>query len=142
MRLAAMPAPLPFAALSGRRSMVGIDNLVGAVRHSMTTPACANETFIVADPGTLTLPQIIATWRATMGRSAGLFGAPPSLIRTAFRLIGRPDLWERIDGNLEVSAARLAATGWRPAVDTAAGLRAMIQPGSGRKSGAASRSTR
>jgi UDP-glucose 4-epimerase len=142
MRLAAMPVPLPFAALSGRRSMVGIDNLIGAVRHSLTTPACANETFVVADPGALTLPQIIATWRAAAGRPAGLFRVPPQLIKTAFRLIGRHDLWERIDGNLEASAARLAATGWQPTVDTAAGLAAMIQPASGRKSGAASRSTR
>jgi UDP-glucose 4-epimerase len=126
MRLAATPVPLPFAALSGRRSMVGIDNLIGAVRHSLTTPACANETFIVADPNALTLPQIIATWRTAAGRPVGLFRAPPQLMKTAFRAIGRHDLWERIDGNLEASAERLTATGWRPAVDTAAGLDAMI----------------
>ena len=126
MRLAALPMPLPLAALSGRRSLVGIDNLIGAVLHSLTTPACGNETFIVADPDAVTLPQIIAIWRRAAGRGPGLFDVPPRLIKTAFQIIGRGDLWERIDGRLEASSAKLAATGWRPAVDTPGGLAAMV----------------
>lgn len=124
-RLAELPIPLPLAALSGRRSLVSIRNLTDAVTHSIVTPACANETFIVADPKAVTLPEIIMTLRAAAGRQPRLFSIPPQLIKAAFLLTGRGDLWSRVDGDLEVSAAKLIATGWTPESDTERGLATM-----------------
>src|ERR1700674_4148348 len=57
VRLAALPVPLPFGALAGRRSLLAIDNLVAAIRFALDEPKTAGETFIVADPDQpLTLP--------------------------------------------------------------------------------------
>ena len=127
MRLAATRWPLPFAALTGRRSLLSVDNLIGAIQLAMTSPATRDETYVIADLHALTLPEIIAALRAALGRPPGLFPLPPALLANALRLIGRHDLWQRLGGSLVVDPAKLAAAGWRPTVDTRAGLTAMMQ---------------
>ncbi len=50
MRLAALPVPLPFAALTARRSLVSLANLAAAITFVLRHDACAGETYVVADP--------------------------------------------------------------------------------------------
>ncbi|MGE0565666.1 MAG: NAD-dependent epimerase/dehydratase family protein [Pseudolabrys sp.] len=142
LRLATLPIPLPLGALSGRRSLVAVENLIGAILHCLSEPQTTGETYIVANPDAVTVPQIVATLRQSMGRRAGLFPVPPGLLKTAFGLIGRRDLWDRLDGSLEVSAAKLAATGWQPVLTLNDSLAAMAQATAERNPGTASRSTR
>ena len=79
--------------------------------------------------------------RAGQGRAAGLIPIPPALMALPLKAIGRAHLWERLGGDLVVDPAKLLAAGWRPPVETRAGLAAMVQAASPRKSGTASRST-
>ena len=51
VRLAASPWPLPFGALTGRRSLLAVDNLISAIQFAMQSPTTRNETYIVADFG-------------------------------------------------------------------------------------------
>ena len=44
-------------------------------------------------------------------------------------MIGQDDSWQRLGGSLVASPAKLIAAGWRPVVDTRAGLAAMMRPG-------------
>ncbi len=127
MRLARLPLPLPFASFTNRRSMVALDNLIAAVRLVLESPAAAGETFIVADPQPLTFAEIVTILRAAMGRRPGLVPVPPALFARALALIGQRELWERLGGNLMADPGKLIAAGWRPVVDTAAGLTAMAQ---------------
>ena len=141
IRLARLPLPLPFASFANRRSMVALDNLIAAVRFALESPAAVGETFIVADPQAPTLAEIVTILRAAMGRRAGLLPVPPQLFETPLAAIGKRDLWERLGGTLVADPGKLIAAGWRPVIDTTAGLTAMAQAASPRKSGTASRST-
>jgi len=141
LKLADTSLPLPFAGLGNQRSLLAVDNLVSAVRHSLAQPGMQDETYIVADDGPVSLADMISIMRIACGRRPRLYALPPALFSAPLWLIGRGDLWERIGGTLVVDTAKLRATGWRPVIDTRAGLAAMAQAASPRKSGTASRST-
>jgi len=126
VRLAASPWPLPFAALTGRRSLLAVDNLIGAIRFAMGSPATKNETYVIADLDAFTLPEIIGVLRAAIARSPRLFPLPQRLLAGGLRMIGQDDLWQRLGGSLVASSVKLIGAGWRPAVDTHQGLASMM----------------
>jgi nucleoside-diphosphate-sugar epimerase len=126
-RLAALPLPLPLARLTNRRSLLGVDNLVGAILFALRTPATRGDTYLVADPQPVAFAEIVAAFRAARGRPRALFGFPPRLIEMAARLAGGVDLWERLGGELVVDPGKLIAAGWAPARDTRAALIAVAR---------------
>jgi UDP-glucose 4-epimerase len=142
MQFAQTPWPLPFGSFANRRSLVARANLIAAIRLSLDAPATIGETYIVADPTPLTLADIIAALRAGEGRAPRLVPIPPSLIAMALNTMGRTEVWERLGGELIADPAKLMRAGWHPSIETRAGLAAMAQATSPRKSGTASRSTR
>jgi nucleoside-diphosphate-sugar epimerase len=123
-RLAALPLPLPLAAFANRRSLLGLDNLIGAIRFVLQNPTTRGETYLVADPQPASFAAIVAAFRAGHGRPPGLFRFPPRLIETAARLVGGADLWDRLGRELVVDPGKLMAAGWSPARDTKAALSA------------------
>jgi UDP-glucose 4-epimerase len=125
-RLASRPFPLPFGAFANRRSLLGIDNFADAMMFVLSHPA-THEVFLVADPKPVSLAEIIAAFRAGLGREPGLFSVSPRLIEGAARLLGGAALWERIGGELVVDPAKLVAAGWSPAADTKAALKKCVQ---------------
>ncbi len=141
MRIARSPWPLPFGAMRNRRSLLARENLIAAIHLALTTPAMANETYVVADREALTLGEIVRAMRAGLGRRPGLVPVPPVLMSLPLKAMGRRHLWERLGGASVIDPAKLLAAGWRPPVETRPGLAAMVQAASPRKSGTASRST-
>jgi nucleoside-diphosphate-sugar epimerase len=127
VRLAAAPLPLPFATLTGRRSLLAVDNLTSAVEFVMKSPAARDQTYVVADVDALALPEIVKVLRAAIERPARLFAVPQALIANALRLVGQEDLWRRMGGSLVASPAKLMAAGWQPVVAIRAGLTAMMR---------------
>ena len=141
LRLVRMPVPLPFGRLSNKRSLLGVDNLIAAVRFALETERAANETFVVADPNSVSVAEIVAICRAATGRRPNLLSVPPSLFAGLFALAGQQERWNRLAGSLEAPPEKLMVAGWRPVTDTTAGLTALLQAASPPKSGTASRST-
>jgi nucleoside-diphosphate-sugar epimerase len=131
VRLAAASWPLPFGALTGRRSLLAVDNLIGAIQLAMTSPATKDETYVIADLDALTLPEIIAVLRTAVDRPPRLLPVPPWMLAGALRMIGQGDLWQRLGGSLMANPAKLVAAGWRPALGTREGLSAMMQAPTG-----------
>lgn len=125
VRLARWPLPLPFGALTARRSLLGLDNLSAAVRLALDAPTTAGQTFVVADPEPLTVAEILSAIRAASGRPPGLFRVPPGAFALVLKALGRSDLWNRVGGSLVVDPAKLIAAGWRPSTGTRTGLAAM-----------------
>ena len=115
--------------------------LIAAIHFVLGAETTAGETYVVADPTTLTLAEIVTAMRAGAQRGPRLIPVPPVLLAASLRAIGRPDVWERLGGHSVVDPGRLLTAGWRPAVETRAGLAAMVQAASPRKSGTASRNT-
>jgi nucleoside-diphosphate-sugar epimerase len=137
LRVAHARWPLPLRDFVNRRSLLGIDNLVRAMEFVLSAPAAVGETYIVADPGTPPrLADVIAILRQAQGRRPMIFPLPQYYLEKPMRLL-RPDLWERIGGNLRADPAKLLAAGWQPLHDTRDGLIALIQ---GAETAATSRS--
>jgi len=142
LQLAQTAWPLPVRWLRGRRSLLARQNLIEAIHFALRASATAGETYLVADPAPLTLPEIVTALRAGQGRRPGLLPVPPALLAAVFKATQRTEEWDRLAGNLVVDPGKLLAAGWRPTLETRDGLAAMAQAASPRKSGTASRSTR
>ena len=137
LRAAQSRWPLPVKDFVNRRSLLGIDNLVSAMEFVLSATATLDETYIVADPGTPPrLAEVMAILRQAQGRRPMIFALSRPTVEMPMRLL-RPDLWERLSGNLRADPAKLLAAGWQPLHDTRDGLIALIQ---GAETVAASRS--
>jgi nucleoside-diphosphate-sugar epimerase len=137
LRAAQSRWPLPVKDFVNRRSLLGVDNLVSAVEFVLSAAVALNETYIVADPGTPPrLAEVMAILRQAPGRRPMIFALSRPTVEMPMRLL-RPDLWERLSGNLRADPAKLLAAGWQPLHDTRDGLIALIQ---GAETAAASRS--
>jgi UDP-glucose 4-epimerase len=121
-RLARSPVPLPFGTLSGRRSLLGMPNFGSAVLHALESPRTARSTFLVADPGPLTTPEIIAALRRGLGRRPGMFNLPLAPLRAIAQLASLSAAWDRVASDLIADTSALEATGWRPVETAAEGL--------------------
>lgn len=131
LRAARLRLPLPVKDFVNRRSLLGIDNFVSALRFVLSSPAAIGETYIVADPGIPPrLPDLIATLRRAQGRRPLVLPLPPHYLQAPLRALRRDGLWQRLGGNLRVDPGKLIAAGWRPAHDTSAGLAALVAPAS------------
>ncbi len=126
-RLAALPVPLPFGAFTNRRSVLSVHNLVAAIAHVLRHPASGGETYVVADLQPVSLADIVTALRAGLGRAPRLLKAPPGLVRLGLAMLGRSRNWDQLDGQLIVDPSKLIGAGWRPELDTAAGLAAMAR---------------
>jgi nucleoside-diphosphate-sugar epimerase len=118
MQLAALPIPLPFGALKGRRSLVSLANLASAISFVLRDATCADETYVVADPTPVTVGEIVTALRRGRGKPPGLIAVPGALLRLGLIAIGRGINWEQISGRLVADPAKLISAGWRPERDT------------------------
>jgi UDP-glucose 4-epimerase len=141
VRLAQSPWPLPFGAFSNRRSLLARENLVAAIHLALATSATLGETYLVADPSPLTLAEIVTVLRTAQGRRPTLLPVPRPIVGALLKAFGQNEIWQRIGADAVVDPAKLLAAGWKPNTDTRAGLAAMVQAASPRKSGTASRNT-
>ena len=129
LKLARTPYPLPLASLAGRRSLVSVESLAGAVATALEAPGPLRRPLVVADPDPLTLPEMLAALRAGLGRGPGLLPCPVPLIGLACRATGREAAFDRRSGSLVARAAGLEALGWRPAQASRDGLAALARTG-------------
>jgi nucleoside-diphosphate-sugar epimerase len=128
IQLAHSPFPLPLGSLRARRSVLAVENLLAAIVAVVTTPETLRRPFIVADPQALTVAEMIAIMRQSLGRRANVFPFPGKLLELSLRAVGRNDIHERLFGPLVADPSALMGLGWTPPLDTAAGLVRLMQP--------------
>src|SRR5690606_10827878 len=73
--------PLPFAAIANRRQFVGVRNLADAVLLAATRPSVAGNVFHIADPETVSTPQLCRVIGAALGVEPRLWPLPVALLR-------------------------------------------------------------
>jgi UDP-glucose 4-epimerase len=125
--LARSPYPLPLGGLTARRSLLALDNLADAVDTILRTAGTLRRPFIVADPDTLTVSEMIAAMRKGLGRRPGLVRVPGALLRIALETAGRGEWYERLARPLVADCSALTAIGWRAALSTREGLQALMK---------------
>jgi nucleoside-diphosphate-sugar epimerase len=113
-RISRLPIPLPFGALTGRRSVLSIQNFNSAVEMVLTKSSARGETFIVSDPMPVTIGDLVARYRANLGRSRGLIPIPEKWLEYSLKAIGQSAVWQRIGCPLVAYPSKLLALGWEP----------------------------
>lgn len=129
MRLAASPYPLPFAALSARRSILSLPNLLSAIEHVLKATEPLRRPLLVADPEPLTMAEMIAAMRSGLGRRSGLFPVPAPILKATFAAGGRSEAYRRLAEPLVVRTDALCALGWAAPLTTREGLARLVQGG-------------
>lgn len=127
MRLARSPLPLPLGALTGRRSLLALENLAAAIEAVLRVATPLRRVFIATDPHALTVAEMIAAMRQGLGRRPGVFWLPPSFLRLPLRAAGHQDDYELLASPLVADASALMQLGWAPPVATPAGLAALMR---------------
>jgi UDP-glucose 4-epimerase len=113
--------PLPLGAVENRRAFLGIDNLASFVTHRLAGPAGSQfEVFVLADDEQVSTADFIRMLAGAHGRKARLFRFPLPMLRIVLDRFGLSDA---ILKSLEIDTSRAKATGWRPALSMAEGLR-------------------
>ncbi len=129
IRLARLPLPLPFGALTNKRSLLAVENLISVIRLLIARDEVRNQVFLIADATPVSLPEIISRLRYGMGRPASLISISPRRLSSVFHMCRMSQTWEKLTGNLVVSIARLKDIGYSPVVETPEGLAAMTAGG-------------
>lgn len=111
------PLPLPFGALSNRRSLVALANLVDFLVLVARHPKAANRVFLISDGRDLSLSELMTLLRDRLGGRAVLFPIPMRLLRHVGVLLGRKAYVERLCSSLQVDVSSVCRElGWHPVV--------------------------
>jgi nucleoside-diphosphate-sugar epimerase len=113
-KISRLPVPLPFGALTAQRSVLSVQNFSSAVATVLTDSRARQETFIVADPTPLTVPDLIARYRASLGWSPWLIPVPEKWLELSISAVGQKGMWQRIGCPLLARPRKLLALGWNP----------------------------
>lgn len=123
-RLVQRGLPLPLGAISNRRSLVALDNLVDLIVTCINHPAAANQTFLVSDGEDLSTPDLIRRLARALDRPARLFLVPTAVLMVGGLLLGKREEAARLCGSLQVHITKARkALGWTPPVSVDEGLR-------------------
>lgn len=127
VKLARSPWPLPLGSITARRSLLALENLASAIEVVLAAARPLRRSYIVADRDALTVGQMIAAMRQGLARKPKVFRFPPALLAALSRAAGQGEAYSRVAGPSVADPSALMALGWRPAVETTSGLRALMR---------------
>ena len=141
LRLCDGPLPLPFGAVTNRRSLIYLANLTAAIRECITNAGAAGKTFLLRDGEDISTTELIRRLRAALGRPARLISVPPSSLRRLAGCIGRKGVAARLLDSLTVDDGLIRSSlGWSPPHGLDDGLRSTAEwfkaPGTARRGAA------
>lgn len=124
MRALVIGLPLPLGAVSNRRSLVALDNVVDLIVTCVGHPAAANETFLVSDGEDLSTTELVRRLAHALGCSARLVPVPAAVLMAGATLLGKREMATRLCSTLTVNITKVRETlGWIPPVSVDEGLR-------------------
>jgi nucleoside-diphosphate-sugar epimerase len=121
--------PLPFAGIDNRRSLLGIENLVGALAAVLADDG-ADEggritPYLLADAEAVSTPGLVRELAVALNVEPRLFAVPTGLLRFAGVLTGHSAAVARLTTSLEVDIRAFRTRfGWSPPCTLAQGLAA------------------
>lgn len=125
LALSQTPLPLPLAGLAGRRPLVDVAAVAGAVACLLDAAVAPLPVHVASDQTALTPGEIVAAFRRGRGRSARLFALPGRLVGAAAAVTGRWALWQALQADQSCDARPLALLGWHPVADSRPRLAAL-----------------
>lgn len=124
LKLLSSGVPLPFGAITNKRSFVSVWNLADFLATCVLNRQAAGEVFLVSDMEDVTLPGLLRGLAVGMEKEAPLFSFSPGLLRFVAGVAGKGAMFEKLCGNLTVDASHAhTVLNWHPPVPLAEGLR-------------------
>ncbi len=119
--------PLPLGAIHNQRSLVYLDNLVDLIFECCSNPNAAGETFLVSDDFDVSTSQFLSVVSKAMGIKTWLMPIPMSWLIAASKIIGKPQIAQRLCGNLQVDISHTKKTlDWSPKVTFSDGIQRTV----------------
>ncbi len=94
--------PLPLGAISNRRTMLAIDNVVTAIEAALTVEPVPRHPVVLGDLEPVSTPQLVRYLAEGMGRRARLVPVPVRALETAGAWLGKGSEIERLVQDLEI----------------------------------------
>jgi len=117
--------PLPFGAVSNRRSLVYLGNLVDAISVCLSHPAAAGKTYFVSDGEEVSTPDLIRRLATALEQNPKLLRIPLGPVKLAGRLIGKSREIERLVGSLTMNCGSIRRElDWTPPYSMQEGIAA------------------
>lgn len=123
--------PLPLGAVHNARSMIALENLIDFIAMCADrekSPSAANETFLVSDGEEVSTTELLRKVANAYGSHARLIPAPMNVLKLMAKMMGRPEMADRLLCSLVVDSAKAHnLLGWHPVVTMDEQLRKMAQ---------------
>lgn len=117
LNLAHSGIPLPLAAITNRRSLVGVRNLSDLLILCMESAAAVGQTYLAAEPETHSTAGLVRALRRNLGRPDRIFGMPQALLQALIRVMGVESQFKKLCGSLEVCSDKVRSElNWTPRV--------------------------
>ncbi len=127
MRWVEKGIPLPLGAIHNVRSLVFLDNLVDLILTCCVHPNAKGEVFLVSDNNDVSTSQLLNVVAKAMSKSDRMLPIPMSWLNLAARLIGKPQIAQRLCGNLQVDISHTMDTlSWKPPYSFEAGVKKTV----------------
>ena len=117
--------PLPFKLVRNRRSLLSVENLADLVYRILIETASGGNsgTYNVADPGTVSLPEILDALSEGVEKPLRLIPVPVGLLELALRACGKKRVIDGMLGDLVLNTTKVETEfSWTPPVSTRMGI--------------------
>jgi len=120
--------PMPFAAVSNRRSFIDIEDLCEVLLRCAEAPAAAGATYLVAHREAISTPELIGHVRDALGRARNLHSVSPRLLEALASACGMGATMKRLTRSLEADASLAERDlGWSARVGARESVERMVR---------------
>jgi nucleoside-diphosphate-sugar epimerase len=116
--------PLPLGAISNKRSLLALDNLVSFIICCIDHPKAANEIFLISDGEDVSTTELLNKVSKALGKKPSLIPVPVSWMNFIVKLVGKGDVSTRLFCSLQVDSTKARdLLGWKPVITMDAQLK-------------------
>jgi nucleoside-diphosphate-sugar epimerase len=119
--------PMPFAAITAKRSFLSLSNFCALLNRCSEAPLKTQQLFLASDPFAVSTPDFMRRIAEAMRREFRLIAVPPAVLSVIGSLLGKNAEVSRLIGSLEVDASKARTTlNWQPGANSTADIEAMV----------------
>jgi UDP-glucose 4-epimerase len=123
LRMVKRGIPMPFGSCNNKRSFVYLDNIVDLLVLCLTHAQASGHTFLVSDDEDLSTAELVTLLARTMETKPRLISMPPAWLEAAAKLVGKPGIYERLCGSLQLDIRHTCQhLQWAPPVSAEEGI--------------------
>lgn len=128
MQLATCGLPIPLKSVRNARDIIFVDNLISGIETCMTSPAAANQTFVIRDGIHLSTPRLLQDIAKMAGTRCWMVPFPINTLRKIAKRLGRGGEIRKLSGSLQVDDRKIRQVlDWKPPYTYEEGLEKTVR---------------